>query len=137
MAVNAALSESYIDGLNLRGTERGFMMSQPNGVLHMSNSFLYASSQGWLAEPDGTIPGFDWGNACPLDLRGEFALLIANTDLELNQAGEFEPGDSGLRIANVTGSGTLGLRDTCIEAQGSFYTLYKFIAFFTLVARRL
>ena len=121
VAVNAALSESYIDGLNLRGTERGFMMSQPNGVLHMSNSFLYASSQGWLAEPDGTIPGFDWGNACPLDLRGEFALLIATTDLELNQAGEFEPGDSGLRIANVTGSGTLGLRDTCIEAQGSFH----------------
>jgi hypothetical protein len=121
VAVNAALSESYIDGLNLRGTERGFMMSQPNGFLHMSNSFLYASSQGWMTEPDGNIPGFDWSCACPLDLRGEFGLLIDNTDLELNQAGEFQPGDSGLRIANATGSGTLGLRDTCIEAQGSFH----------------
>jgi hypothetical protein len=56
VAVNAPLSESYIEGLNLRGTEKGFYMSQPNGLLHMSNSFLYASSQGWLVEPDGTIP---------------------------------------------------------------------------------
>lgn len=60
VAVNAPLSESYIEGLNLRGTEKGFYMDQPNGVLHMSNSFLYASSQGWLVEADGSIPGFDW-----------------------------------------------------------------------------
>lgn len=67
------------------------------------------------------VQGFDWSSACPLELHGSFALLVDNTDLELNQAGEFEAGDSGLRIANVTGDGQLGMRDTCIEAQGSFH----------------
>ena len=61
------------------------------------------------------------GSACPLELHRSFTILIADTDLELNQAGEFEAGDSGLRIANVSGAGQVGLRDTCIEAQGSFH----------------
>eukprot|EP01052_Picozoa_sp_SAG31_P044280 SAG31_NODE_7662_length_1624_cov_1.058361_1_plen_158_part_10 len=29
VAINTALSESYIDGLSLRGTEKGFYMNQP------------------------------------------------------------------------------------------------------------
>jgi hypothetical protein len=120
VAVNAPLSESYIEGLNLRGTEKGFYMNQPNGVLHVSNSFLYASDQEWPVTATGAVPSYDWSLACPLELHDDFDILITSTDLELNQNGEWSTGATGLRIANVTGGGRVGFKDTCIEAQGSF-----------------
>ena len=55
IAVNTALSESYITGLAVRGTEKGFYMNQPNGVLHISESFLYASSQDWPGDPSSVL----------------------------------------------------------------------------------
>ena len=80
IAVNTALSESYITGLAVRGTEKGFCervmlrrhicraanlatperitfadMNQPNGVLHISESFLYASSQDWPGDPSSVL----------------------------------------------------------------------------------
>jgi len=112
VAINTALSESYIDGLSLRGTEKGFYMQQPNGVLHMMNSFLYASSQDWPG-PAGQVdlPGYDWNEACPLELHGAFSIQVESCDLEVNQNGEWTSGGSGIRIANVTGTGKLSIKD--------------------------
>ena len=116
------MSESYIDGLSLRGTEKGFFMNQPNGVLHMMNSFLYASSQDWPGPPGQVnMPGYDWNEACPLELHGSYSIQVESCDLEVNQDGEWTPGGAGIRIANVTGVGKLSIKDTCVEMQGSFH----------------
>ena len=97
-------------------------MNQPNGVLHMMNSFLYASSQDWPGPPGQVnMPGYDWNEACPLELHGSYSIQVESCDLEVNQDGEWTPGGAGIRIANVTGVGKLSIKDTCVEMQGSFH----------------
>lgn len=123
IAVNTALSESYITGLAVRGTEKGFYFNQPNGVVHLTECFLYASSQDWPGDPASAplLPGYDWNLACPLELHDSFSIQATSCDLELNQYGEWAKGGGGLRIANVTGAGKLSMKDICVEMQGSFH----------------
>ena len=100
-------------------------MDQPDGVLHLEDAFLYASDQEWPGKRSGLalLPGqgYDWSEACPLEMHRAGSLQISGSDLEVNQNGQWVPGASGLRTANITGSTTLNIRETCVEMQASIH----------------